>query len=202
MEISSFVPLIQKVTGRDFLLQTSDLQILPEHEYQVYRILPHTGRKVSFYWKTPKSEEKMLKSFITAFTNKYREPNPAHYDGKYYGSKKWEDMKPEAREFAYGNHASNMYSKNQLLEQVQKNFHSEDMGDVLLRHGFYPTEYGIGIFALWETQGVVSAIQKMNQYLRKQGIPYSNEYSDARWVLRFKLGLDKKTHTHILQSWL
>jgi hypothetical protein len=200
METLKFEKLIQEITGRDFIINTTDKDIQPEKEYHIFRVLPTTERKVSFYWKTAKTNEKMLKSFITTFSNKYREPNPENYDGKYFGSKKWDDMSDQQKEYAYGHHASNMYSKNKLLEQVQDNFNKPGITETLCKYGFYSTEYGIGIFALWATDGVMEAINKMSKYLKSKSIPYTNEFSDAKWVLRFKLGLDKQTHSNILNS--
>lgn len=198
MLVEKFEKLIQKITGRDFIINTLDLELTPEKEYQILRVLPATKRKIFFYWKTAKTDEKMLKSFITAFCNKYREPRPASYNGKY--NYNWEDMSQEKRENAYTHHASNMYNKKELMNQVQDNFNSDDITECLCKYGFYPTEYGIGIFSLFETKGVVDAIMKMTTYLKSKGIPFKNEYSDAKWVLRFKLNLDKQTHINILKS--
>jgi hypothetical protein len=200
METLNLEKLIQKITGRDFIINTTDADIKHEKEYQILRILPITERKISFYWKAPKSDEKILRSFITAFCNKYREPRPSSYNGKYFGSTKWDDMSPEKREYAYGHHSSNMYSSKELLNQVQDNFNSDDITESLCRYGFYATEYGIGIFSLYETDGVIRAIVKMTNYLKSKSIPFKNEYSDARWVLRFKLNLDKQSHVNILKS--
>lgn len=200
METLKFEKLIQEITGCDFIINTTDKDIQPEKEYKIKRQLPITGRTISFYWKSAKTSEKMLKSFITAYCNKYKEPNPARYNGRYYGSKKWEDMSEQQKEYAYSHHVSNMYNKKDLLEQVQNNFNKPGITETLCKYGFYSTEYGIGIFALWATDGVMEAINKMSKYLKSKNIPYTNEFSDAKWVLRFKLGLDKQTHTNILNS--
>jgi len=165
--------------------------------------LPITNRKIYFKWVTPKTDEKMLKSFITAFTTRYKEPNPRAYDwsARTYGEKaKWENKTEEEREFAYYHHSSNMYSKKELLEQIEANFGKEDIANGLIRYGFYPTEYGVGIFCFWATDAVKKAINTMAEYLKNKSIPYSNEFSDARWVFRFKLGISKEAHTNILNQ--
>jgi len=70
----------------------------------------------------------------------------------------------------------------------------------LLRYGFYETLYGIGIFCFWMTPGVQSAINTMANHLKTLSIPFSNEFSDARWVYRFKVGLSKENHLSIINQ--
>ena len=201
MTTSNFQNLIQLVTGRDFIIDTTDINLKFDTGYCIYRILPATGRYVSFYWKTPKADEKMLRSFITAFTSKYREPNPANYTTcAPYFSPSWDEMTAEKKEFAYMHHASNMYSKQDLLKQVENNFSKDGITTGLIRYGFYNTEYGIGIFCFWMTPGVNSAINAMKAHLQKLSIPYTNEFSDARWVFRFKLGLTKEAHLQLINQ--
>lgn len=201
MTTSNFQNLIQLITGRDFIIDTTDTDIQFEKEYCIYRILPVSKRSVSFYWKTPKAEDKMLRSFITAFTSKYREPNPAAYTTcSPYFSPSWDEMTPEKQEFAYMHHASNMYNKEALMKQVEDNFSKDGISTGLIRYGFYNTEYGIGIFCFWATAGVNNAINAMKNHLQKLSIPFTNEFSDARWVYRFKLGLTKESHLSIINQ--
>ncbi len=201
MTTENFQNLIRLVTGRDFSIKTTDTELQFETEYCIYRILPVTQRTVSFMWKTPKADEKMLRSFITAFTSKYREPNPATYDyeygGKYYT---WAEKTDEQREFCYYNHVTHMYNKADLLKQVEDNFSKDGIATGLMKYGFYNTEYGIGIFCFWMTAGVNSAINAMKAHLQKMSIPFTNEFSDARWVYRFKLGLTKEAHLQLINQ--
>jgi len=201
MQTSNFQNLIQLITGRDFLIKTNDTDLQFETEYCIYRILPVSQRPVSFMWKTPKADEKMLRSFITAFASKYREPNPANYKTcSPYFSPSWDEMTAEKQEYAYMHHASNMYSKDQLMKQVEDNFANDAIATGLIRYGFYNTEYGIGIFCFWMTNGVESAIKAMANHLQKLSIPFTNEFSDAKWVYRFKLGLTKESHLQIINN--
>lgn len=201
MLTSNFQNLIRLVTGRDFSIKTNDTELQFETEYCIYRVLPVSQRPVSFMWKTPKADEKMLRSFITAFTSKYREPNPANYTTcSPYFSPSWSEMSAEKQEFAYCHHASNMYSKAALLKQVEDNFANDAIATGLIRYGFYNTEYGIGIFCFWMTAGVNSAINTMASHLQKLSIPFTNEFSDAKWVYRFKLGLTKESHLSIINQ--
>ena len=201
MQVSNFQNLIQLITGRDFTIKTNDSELQFEKEYAISRILPATGRSISFVWKTPKADEKMLRSFITSFTSKYREPNPAAYTTcAPYFSPSWDEMTVENQEFAYMHHASNMYSKADLLKQVEDNFSRDGIASGLIKYGFYETLYGIGIFCFWMTSGVQSAINTMSNHLKSLSIPYTNEFSDARWVYRFKIGLSKENHLSIINQ--
>jgi len=201
MTTANFQKLIQLITGRDFLIKTEDTNLQFEKEYQIYRVLPVTGRSVSFTWKTPKAEDKMLRSFITAFTSKYREPNPAAYTTRSpYFSPSWDEMTAEKQEGAYCHHASNMYNKESLLKQVEDNFSKDGICSGLIKYGFYETLYGIGIFCFWMTEGVQKAINIMKNHLHVASIPFTNEFSDARWVYRFKIGLSKESHLSIINQ--
>jgi len=201
MKTEQFNNLIQIATGRDFNIATDKEELTNEMEYFVYRILPVTGRKILFKWTAPKTEEKYLRSFITAFTTKYREPDPKSYTTcSPYFSPAWNEMGAEKQEHAYYHHASNMYSKKELMEQVEANFNNPGITAGLNRYGFYATEYGIGTFVLFATKYVQQSINEMAAYLKSQSIVFSNEYSDAGWVLRFKINASKPIHEGILTS--
>jgi hypothetical protein len=209
MNTANFTKLIQAVTGREFTVservtwrEEKPAGETLEHEkiYFVARTLPLTGRTVGFDWKTPKSDEKMLRSFITAFTSKYREPNPETYvrEPSGYG-RNWSDLSPEQREGAYGHHVGHMFSKEQLLNQVQARFECPEIETALNQWGFYETEYGIGIFCYWETQFVRNAIARMRGYLSGLNVAAREEYSDARWVYRFRIETSREFHTATLK---
>ena len=201
MTTINFQNLIRLITDRDFFIKTEDTELQFEKEYCIYRILPVSKRSVCFYWKTPKTDEKMLRSFITSFTSKYREPNPANYTTRSpYFSPSWHEMTVENQEFAYCHHSSNMYSKENLLKQIEANFSKDGISTGLMKYGFYNTEYGIGIFCFWMTAGVNSAIEAMKIHLQRLSIPFNNEFSDARWVFRFKIGLTKENHLSIINQ--
>jgi len=204
MKTSNFINLINEITGRKFIINTNDENLQPETEYYIYKVLPVSGRKIGFQWVAPKSYDKFLRSFITAFTSKYKEPNPANYDGNYFGTytpkHDWQNMPETEREFCYMHHTSNMFSKKDLLEQIEANFSKDSIASTLCKYGFYTTEYGIGIFCYFSTDGVINSIEKMKKYLLSKNIPFKNEFSDARWVFRFVLNLDKPKHELLLNS--
>lgn len=201
MNTLNFQNLIRLITKRNFIIKTEEVELSFETEYRIYHVLPETGSSAGFYWKTPKSDEKMLRSFITSFCNKYREPDPKKYDYEYGGRDyTWAEKSAKEKEYCYVHHASNMYSKGQLLEQIENNFSDEHITSGLIRYGFYPTEYGVGIFCYFMTNGVQNAIDAMKKFLSGKSIPFTNEFSDARWVYRFKLGLSKELHTSLINE--
>jgi hypothetical protein len=201
MQTANFQNLIQLVTGRDFYIKTDDSELQFEKEYFICRVLPVTGHTVSFKWVTPKSEDKMLRSFITAFSTKYREPDPSTYNYEYGGKfYKWDEKTPEEKEFAYVHHVTHMYNKKQLMEQVEANFSKEGIASGLIKYGFYETNYGVGIFCFWMTAGVHSAINAMKNHLSNLAVPFTNEFSEARWVFRFKIGLSKDSHLNLINQ--
>ena len=201
METLKFQNLIQQVTGRPFIIKTDDKEIINGKDYIIYYKTPILDITAGFKWKAATTDEKLLRSLITAFCSKYREPNPKSYDYTYGGKEyKWAELTDEKKEYCFLHHASHMYSKKDLLKQIENNFANPSIEKALLLYGFYTTEYGIGIFAFWETQAVVNAISKLKQHLNNVSIPYKNEFSDARWVYRFKLNLSKEVHNNILTS--
>lgn len=201
METKNFEKLVQSITGRELIIDTQDSEIIGGKEYRIYKVLPITQGTVSFKWKAALTDEKMLRSFITAFTTKYKEPDPKCYNKVYGGvTYTWDAKTEKEKEYAYYNHSSNMFYKDELMKQIENNFENENMQSILMRYGFYSTEYGVGIFALFTTNSIVNSIKAMGSYLTEKSIPFTNEYSDARWVYRFKLNISKEIHSKLIQQ--
>ena len=207
MNTLKFEKLIQSATGRAFTIQkrlsfreTGPAPETLEHEtiYFIGLTLPLTEMTVGFDWKTPKSDEKMLRSFITAFTSKYREPNPATYIED--GVNRWESFSPERKEYAHNHHAGHMFSKEDLLKQVENRFSCQEIESALNQWGFYETEYGIGIFCYWATPWVIKAIDNMRRFLAEKGVAAKEEFSDARWVYRFRVEANREVHAGLIKS--
>jgi len=208
MKTESLTHLINAITGRAFSLEKRlnwretekpSSEVLCETIYFVSIFLPITGRACGFDWKTPKTDEKMLRSFITAFTSKFREPDPKTYISE-TGAMVWDLMSDEKREYAYNHHSGHMLSKDKLLAQVQARFACPQIENALNLWGFYATEYGIGIFCFWQTEFVNKAIENMRKHLSEKGITAGEEFSDARWVFRFRIEANKEIHTSILNE--
>ena len=84
-----------------------------------------------------------------------------------------------------------------LMEQIAKkeNYESINWNEIfaplkLDNVYFYITSYGIGVETLFsnktETRG------KIDAFLNEHGIEYTNEYSDAAWVFRYKISKSKE----------
>lgn len=200
METKKFINLINAITGKDFTISTSDSELLPSTRYRVFRTLPIKRIEVGFDFDTPKNIESYAKTFINQYCKKYREPNPANYDGSYPGSTAWDNMTDEQRERCYWHHSNNMYSSSQLLEQIKENFNNPAIERALCRFGFYETNYGVGIFVLFAGKYEMEAIKRMEEYLNAQSVFYSNEFSNARWVYRFVINISKDVHFNILEG--
>lgn len=207
MKTENFTQLIRSITGRPFTLsipidfrdmRPAGEEITCETKYFVGYKLPISGRLVGFDWTSAKSEEKMLRSFITAFTSKYKEPDPETYISDIYGARAWDEMTEEKRESAFGHHAAHMFSKEKLLEKVKASFSSPEIGPALIRWGFYETEYGIGIFSFWLTTSVSRSIQAMREFLANKNIAAREEFSDARWVYRFRVEASREIHKNLI----
>lgn len=54
----------------------------------------------------------------------------------------------------------------------------------------YPTTYGIGVWVFYNF-GAKESIEKVENLLKKYGVEYHNEFSDAQWVYRFKISKRK-----------
>lgn len=93
-----------------------------------------------------------------------------------------------------------LITKEYILKLVEKDkklykgFYGEftlKMQELLKEQGIerclnvYPTTYGIGVMIFWWHGN--GYINKVKQILEAKGVEYYNEYSDARWVYRFKV---------------
>jgi hypothetical protein len=93
-----------------------------------------------------------------------------------------------------------MYNKEDLLKQIESNFNNPNITSGLMKWGFYETNYGIGIFCFWMNDWVKKAIDKMSVHLTNLSIPFTNEFSDAKWVFRFKIGMSKEIHLGLISE--
>lgn len=76
---------------------------------------------------------------------------------------------------------SGTYGK--FADKMQKLLHDNGIDDGML---IYPTTYGIGIWYIYNWNSGKN-IELVTDILKRNKIEYSNEFSDARWVYRFKI---------------
>jgi len=204
MKKYQFQELIQAVTGRPLTLDVQCDEIPLDSTISILRPYKAGKTRFAFNWKTPKTEDSLLRSFITAFCSKYSEPDPATYSRNcsLYGDtwkrheEPWQNPETHWNCVPWGHHRGHQTSKDKLKSQVVANFAKFDAG--MARLGFYETNYGIGIFTVYGGKWVAESLASMSDYLTRQGIPYKNELSDAGWVTRFVIGLDKPAHSNLL----
>lgn len=199
MKKNQFQQLIQAATGRQLTLDIEAEEIPLETKITVKR----AAKYFAFEWTTPKKEDSLLRSFISVFCSKYREPDPATYNDSFYGetwetkyAAKWNDPATHHICAPWHHHRDHMLSREKLRSQVEANF--SDFTADMARLGFYATNYGIGIFTIYGGRWAQEALIKMKEHLESLAIPFFNEKSDAGWVTRFVLGLDKPKHSAIL----
>jgi hypothetical protein len=205
MKTKQFQELIQHVTGRPLSLMNGQ-EILLDSKIDVCRPYKENKKAFSFTWKTPKKEDSLLRSFITAFCSKYKEPDPETYDRNCscYGDtwikheENWSNPETHWNCSLWSHHASHMLSKEKLKAQIIENFSKFD--STIARLGFYETHYGIGIFTIYGGQWVQDCLENMSKHLKSLSMPYRNELSDAGWVTRFVINLTKEIHGEILKD--
>jgi hypothetical protein len=206
MNTQQFQKLIQSVTGRPLTIETNSEEIELETKIVISRPWKDGKNAFSFEWKTPKKEDSLLRSFITAFCAKYREPDPATYSRNCsaYGDtwakheEAWSNPETRWNCSLWNHHTGHMTTKDKLKAQVIANFASFDAGTARL--GFYDTHYGIGIFTIYGGDWVQKSLSAMSDYLKTKSIPYRNELSDAGWVTRFVINIDKTSHASLLRA--
>jgi hypothetical protein len=126
---------------------------------------------IDFDFKTGKSEDTILKTFVTQFINKYECKQLVIKDGKF--------CKPDKKE---------IIEKYKNSDRVNKFF-------------FYTTLYGIGYFVFFMgKKAFESTNKKLSDYLFNKGIEFRNEFSDAGWVYRFVINKDITIHNKLLSE--
>ena len=195
MKTAQFQELIQNATGRKLFFTINSEEIPLDAKIAVYR---PGSRYYSFIWKTPKNEDSLLRSFITAFCTKYKEPDPSTYEGNKWErhAEKWDNPETRFECAAWNHHSCYMLSKDKLREQIAENF--ANFSSELGRLGFYSTNYGIGLFTAFGGKWVEDSLSEMERYLKTNFIPFSNELSEKGWVTRFLIKTSKENHTAIL----
>ena len=180
MEVTQFNKIASLITGRTCeLISDSEMIELSTD----YRIKVEEGFYWAFEFKSGKSYDNLINTFISQFTSKYKEQLPEFKGKKFY------DL------------SHHFYSKHQLMEQIKLNFESSSFIEKYSKYGFYSTNYGIGIFSLLLRSDDITTISKqLNKILLSNKIKFHNEYSDKRWVYRWVINLDKTLHSNIIKQ--
>lgn len=113
------------------------------------------------------------------------------YDGKLIVKK--EPVK--SREITIG-HIEGLIERNEKAYRGAYGRFALQMRAILKANGLgdtfniYPTTYGIGVLVYYNLNAGAD-IKRVTDILDGHGVEYYNEYSDARWVYRFKVSKDK-----------
>jgi len=206
MKTKQMTDLCAAVTGRALTFDCGG-EIPLESKIGVFRegYPSNIARYPHFVWATPKDEDNVMRSFITAFCSKYKEPDPEtyfDYDGKPSFDRhaaEWNNPKTRHLSPCWHHHAGHMLSKDKLRAQVEAGFARMTPGQFSLC--FYPANYGIGIFSLFGGRWIDESIAAMAQHLRANAIPFRNELSEKHWVTRFVIGATREAHAALLSGY-
>lgn len=144
--------------------------IIEENTIYGVYITDDISNDIEFEFKTGKIDN-LLKSFITNFSRKHKSYELGDDDFI-----KQIDNKTVFNNIITKNH-------NRVYKQL-----------------FYTTLYGIGFWALFSTEKDVHIANDLKKYLNENGIKFTNEFSDAQWVYRFKINKDVTIHNQLLEN--
>lgn len=114
---------------------------------------------IDFDFKTTVDPDGLLKSFISQYTSKRKQYD--YVDGQVV-----------------------VLNKKQLLDKITR-ANSDRVHFGL----FYTTLYGIGLWDFFNSRTSHDTLTAtLSKFLAENGIKFSNEYSDAGWVYRFRFG--------------
>lgn len=115
--------------------------------------------------------DNLLKKFITTFTTKYKHVDVSSTIELRYKTK--EELRDEILK----------YNKDRIYKGL-----------------FYTTLYGIGYWCIFSTKKDNEIALQLHEYLKNNNIKYSNEYSEAGWVYRFKINKSVTEHNTLLNN--
>jgi len=126
---------------------------------------------ISYDFKTGKTEDSFLKSFVNQHITKY-----------------------EMKRFTLKDGALVKPTKSEVIEKLKNS-------NRVSKFYFYTTLYGIGFFCFIMTQKTFNLAQKsMANYLESKNVKYETEFSEAGWVYRFVINQNVKIHNELLND--
>jgi len=136
-----------------------------------YGVSVNDGSMIDFDFKSGKNIDNLLKTFITQYASKNQQ----------YGI-----VDGEVRRL----------NKKEVLDKIV-----ERNQDRVHKGLFYTTLYGIGLWDFFNSTMVHNLLDKeMGSFLKSKGIEYSNEYSDAAWVYRYKFTMQIEKTNELLAN--
>lgn len=89
------------------------------------------------------------------------------------------------------------YTKDELLDKIVTS-----NKDRVYKGCFYTTLYGIGFWSIFSSRENKEVAVQLHEYLKSNGIKYTNEFSEAGWVYRFVIKQDVKVHNRLLNDFV
>jgi hypothetical protein len=121
-----------------------------------------------------KNFDNLMKSFYTNFINKYLAIQSIFVDGKI---------------------------EKRGVQRSKELFQSNMMTERLEKFLTYSTNYGIGVWIFFILKTDFAKIkQRVEKVLEKNAISFTNEYSDAGWVYRYKFSGNYLDHNLIIEQ--
>lgn len=129
--------------------------------------------EICYDFKAGKNIDNIMKSFVNQYISKYASKQ-MRWDSENSGFTK--------------------VTKEQALNKLKNQ-------DRVTKSFFYTTLYGIGCISFIVSATAFKTINKlMHDYLTKNNISYTNEYSEAGWVYRFVINKSIEEHNEILKN--
>lgn len=179
MEKQLFENLINQITNRNLTIKSNTIDL--NSEYQVYH-----NDKPNFIFKTPKKIDSLFSSFISQYTKKFKQPQ-----------QKYIDLFNFKNDSLYLKH--HCFTESMLLSEIKQNFKNESVLRFYSKYGFYSTDYGIGIYVQFLDTKIFDSMEK---YLSNNNIPFTLEFSEKEYVLRFKINVNKDFHENLLKDFV
>lgn len=101
------------------------------------------------------------------------------------------------------NQTTEYFLKKLNTDVIYKNF-SDEFNKILKAKGMnnynsYPTSYGIGVFLLGSSNKIEDSRKKIEQLFIDFGIDFNTEYSEGRFVFRYKISKSKNNIERLKQ---
>jgi len=185
MNIAQFNKIIQTITNKNLSIRVNEgfnpENILIELGGEYYIHSENNERYASgFYFKVPKKIDNLVKSFVNQYSTKYKEQLDSYITKPFY------------------NLSHHCKSPKMLLKEIENNFNDTDTQKTYFEHGFYATNYGIGIYRIFIFSSLM--LNKMDNYLINKGVLFANELSEKELVLRYKTKLSYELNLSLLNG--
>lgn len=193
---------ITQQTYSTLIEQGIEVKIYP-HTYQEFyqKCYEHRYQWVAFWYPEEPQRSKEAKRYAEKDANNWYDADTLYIS---YGDRlicKKENTKSKEITVEY---VLNLVEKDKKLYRGTYGIFTTALQSILKDAGYYgrftvyPTSYGIGVFVYYNFS-LEKDIAAVEGVLKTRGIEYTNEYSDKRWVFRFKISKKQENLDKIFQ---